>query len=1395
MNRRKMQFWVSLLVGFLSLGIMDQTARAEEFIEFEEETVSFPEPGEDWERIQIGSLEDWNTFAEHCKLDTDSSRLYVEMTEDISAEGGQLQAIPFFNGIFDGKGYAIEGLSCQNKTEPLGLFCVLGRQALVRDVHLFGNVQPAEECDMLGALAGENRGTVFQCDFQGVVSGSNYVGGLVGSNQETGRIIDCGVYGAVLGESMTGGIAGINMGSIIRCENHAVVNTESMELGADTLKERTFVLDMDKLNTQTGAVQQDMGGIAGYSSGCLYDCRNFGTIGYLHQSYNVGGIAGRSNGFIKKCVNEADINGRKDIGGIVGQMEPYLEEQVTASELHVFRQQMENMMALTDRAVEDAHGAGKELQDGLNDLSTSLSTAQEKADNLARTAIKDGPEKEAEYDINSQDAEDLWDSMVEVSNQIEMLNNKSQEQTERVSGDLNAIYTQYTEIYKTLVRMQKTEWKIKDGSVDSADSMLLGAVRECINQGKVQGDLNIGGIVGVMGEESSVDPEDEISLSVDTSTHTTYERKAVLDSCVNYGETAAKRNYVGGIAGRGEVGYIRNCENYGFVTTEGDYAGGIAATAQISIEGCYVKARLSGHKYVGGIIGQGINRTVEDTGSKVSDCRSLVVIEDAVKFYGAISSTPDGIFERNQFVGDSLQGLGTYSADGVAYPVSYDDLIQGEKVPEEFKKLYVIFMAEGNVLKKAQIQYDSSYSEQNYPFIPQKKGYFATWDKESLQHLTSDTVVSVVYRPYIESISSQALRSSNRPVFYAMGDFMDEDVLLVTQKEAEDYSVNSELLDQGGVLKRLFLRGEIEEGWVINLPKDGREEHEIRFLPTTVNKQEPKLFLLYDEEYEELLPEKNGSYFSFTVAGNQAEILVVKTNVRYDRLAVMAIVLVLLFACIVIGIRVVRKWRRKKKERIEKLNTNDEIVESQAEIQNLIPDGNSEKETDSGQRIVHKKNRVIRIVLGGLAIAFAGVLVIGTIYVANNPETLHLKVVEWIARRMEEKIDNQLDITLEVLTEGEKKEWNAYWWRTEENGREIRCLECNGVSLSQSEDMIYLENGMTFKASDLLPDFDTVLPTLLQTIHLGELTSEKVDGGTIYRARLMDQNGESLIKQIPEEFTGDIERIEGITISMLLSNWELQSLQLNGKILTKDGNRLSMQCQIKVIPSENSRTVAVPKEVLSAMENQSQVLELTPEVLRLLFAFGKFYMQEKTACDVTLSTSGILSLKQYLNWYRVKTEDVWIQCVSKNGSALYYNEKGACTGKGVSLTKEQKQVVNTADLLEIVYPLCLQSGLMDSLDVKKTEQKEQFVVELQEEDIGNLLEFILPEAEGMERTLSKGEIQFVMNNGEIEQVTLEITGKAKLLFTTKPFSFRVEMRQVNFPIEFAVPEEVIKNLR
>ena len=66
----------------------------------------------------------------------------------------------------------------------------------------------------------------------------------------------------------------------------------------------------------------DIGGICGYSQGVIVSCTNESLVGYEHVGYNVGGIVGRQNGYVQMCVNNGEVFGRKDVGGIAGQAEP-----------------------------------------------------------------------------------------------------------------------------------------------------------------------------------------------------------------------------------------------------------------------------------------------------------------------------------------------------------------------------------------------------------------------------------------------------------------------------------------------------------------------------------------------------------------------------------------------------------------------------------------------------------------------------------------------------------------------------------------------------------------------------------------------------------------------------------------------------------------------------------------------------------------------------------------------------------------------------------------------------------------------------------------------------------------------------------------------------------------
>lgn len=124
------------------------------------------------------------------------------------------------------------------------------------------------------------------------------------------------------------------------------------------------------------------GGIAGYSTGIIEDCTNTSVIGYPHVSYNTGGIAGRSCGYIRSCENTGVIYGRKDVGDIVGQAEPYVELQLSESSLSTIEAQLSELNALIDQAAAHASGGASSVSARLGTMSGYVDSAVEDAKNI-----------------------------------------------------------------------------------------------------------------------------------------------------------------------------------------------------------------------------------------------------------------------------------------------------------------------------------------------------------------------------------------------------------------------------------------------------------------------------------------------------------------------------------------------------------------------------------------------------------------------------------------------------------------------------------------------------------------------------------------------------------------------------------------------------------------------------------------------------------------------------------------------------------------------------------------------------------------------------------------------------------------------------------------------------
>lgn len=333
-----------------------------------------------WETIEIDSAEDFLSFAGQCSLDSWSGDKLILLNADISLSDADFESVPIFTGIFDGKGHTISGFQYDGDGYVAGLFRYIGKNGVVKNLNVAGELTVSGEKECIGGLAGVNYGTIQNCSFRGTAGGKTSVGGLVGVNEGTGTIQDCHCDGHVTGYYSTGGIAGTNHGALLRCTNRAGINNDSQwveeddEMGTGIF----FSLSVEDSGTELFS-GVDAGGIAGYSDGVITACKNYGTVGYEHTGYNIGGIAGRQCGILSLCDNSGTIYGRKDIGGIVGQMEPYIE----TNEAESLRDAVNKLHDLIEKTIDDMEAGKNASRRDLDNLAAYSDGAADAGNALA----------------------------------------------------------------------------------------------------------------------------------------------------------------------------------------------------------------------------------------------------------------------------------------------------------------------------------------------------------------------------------------------------------------------------------------------------------------------------------------------------------------------------------------------------------------------------------------------------------------------------------------------------------------------------------------------------------------------------------------------------------------------------------------------------------------------------------------------------------------------------------------------------------------------------------------------------------------------------------------------------------------------------------------------------
>jgi hypothetical protein len=138
----------------------------------------------------------------------------ITLTADIDLTGKNWTPIGTdydnsYKGTFDGGGHTITGLTFTTNDEFAGLFGWLNRAGTVKNVVMEGVQITSHQIygGSIGGVVGYSWGTIENCSVSGSVSGTVYVGGVVGA-QIGGSITGCSSSATVKGTVDVGGVAG-----------------------------------------------------------------------------------------------------------------------------------------------------------------------------------------------------------------------------------------------------------------------------------------------------------------------------------------------------------------------------------------------------------------------------------------------------------------------------------------------------------------------------------------------------------------------------------------------------------------------------------------------------------------------------------------------------------------------------------------------------------------------------------------------------------------------------------------------------------------------------------------------------------------------------------------------------------------------------------------------------------------------------------------------------------------------------------------------------------------------------------------------------------------------------------------------------------------------------------
>ena len=192
-----------------------------------------------------------------------------------------------YKGTFDGRGHTIKGLTVTTNDQFVGLFGYLDKAGTVKNVVMEGIQITSNHVLMsgnTGGVVGYSWGTIENCSVSGSVSGTVYVGGVVGA-QIGGSITGCSSSATVKGTVDVGGVAGQTNSSATLTACYATGNV---------------IIEIDPTENISG------GGLVGFCGGksvllACYATGNVTSTGSSTGKVHIGGFLGNNYTTVTAC--------------------------------------------------------------------------------------------------------------------------------------------------------------------------------------------------------------------------------------------------------------------------------------------------------------------------------------------------------------------------------------------------------------------------------------------------------------------------------------------------------------------------------------------------------------------------------------------------------------------------------------------------------------------------------------------------------------------------------------------------------------------------------------------------------------------------------------------------------------------------------------------------------------------------------------------------------------------------------------------------------------------------------------------------------------------------------------------------------------------------------------